>query len=76
MIKKINIAEEFGQMEKLVSILSSPEQKWNLDKVGWNQSHHEKITNSYKFIACCPNPPGIRLHFALYSLFLTADKPF
>jgi len=46
MIKKINIAEEFGQMEKLVSILSSPEQKWNLDKVSpWNGAFRSYINN-------------------------------
>ena len=33
MIKQIDIASEFGEIEKLVDQLSAPDQKWNIEKI-------------------------------------------
>ena len=33
MIKQIDIAQEFGQIENLVNQLSAPDQSWNIEKI-------------------------------------------
>ena len=48
MIKQIDIASEFSQMETLISQLSSEEQQWNIEKVSpWNQAFRDYV-NKFK----------------------------
>ena len=44
MIKQINIAQEFGEIENLVRTLSAEDQKWNIDKVSpWDQEFRDYV---------------------------------